>query len=103
MVRLIVYLFTFRNKYHLGWFLATTFVVSMSAVLMMAPGKTTTTQVFMGLIYFTMAPIHLWATIEAAIVTLWKKEPNEQFSKDCVWYNGLLCAIYVVLIIQLLS
>ncbi len=43
------------------------------------------------------AACHLFVIIEAITVVLVLKQPSHVFSTDCVWFNGLMAGIYVVL------
>lgn len=97
-----MYLFTFRSKFHLGWFLATATTALASATFPQVQHPNLPNLASMLTVCGFMLITHVRATIAAAIVTLWKREPSEMYSKDCIWYNALLAIMYTIFIIQLI-
>ena len=88
----------FRSKYHFRHFIVSVVAlgISLVAFFVLGGGEEYFTLVFIysvfGLFFFSL---FLQATIE----TEWGDKNGEVWSKDCIWFNALMTAIYILGII----
>lgn len=75
----------FRNANHETWFYFSMiiFIGCVSALFLFKASEQ----------FFCMASCHL-GTSARAVYEVRKKKESEVYSTDCIWFNGLLCAIY---------
>ena len=92
----------FRSKYHFRHFIVSVVAlgISLVAFFVLGGGEEYFTLVFIysvfGLFFFSL---FLQATIE----TEWGDKNGEVWSKDCIWFNGLMAFIFFLEIVGALA
>ena len=89
MRELIQTLIHFRNTDHEFWFYGSMIVLVICVVIYF---------IFKSRFQFlNIANGHLVIFAIATIKMIFLKQESEVFSVDCVWFNGLMCTIYLTL------
>jgi hypothetical protein len=88
----IGYLFNFRNRSHRVWFF-----FSIALLLLIVCANILYPDSMGKVLTIVGAVLHGWITFVAFLIWVLKAQ-NESFSRDCIWFNGILWVIYVTLL-----
>ena len=89
MRELIQGLIHFRNANHEFWFYGSMTILIIAITIYSIFGFKEQ--------FFSIAIGHFGMSVIAMVLVVVLKETSEVYSIDCVWFNGLMCAIYVTL------
>src|SRR3989344_7554293 len=88
----------FRSKYHFRHFIVSMVALGISLVAFFTLGDG---EEYFPLVfgYFVFALLFFSLFLQATIETEWGDKNGEVWSKDCIWFNALMTAIYILGII----
>ena len=92
MIERLVKMGYFRNANHATWFVLSLWILVLTLAYFVYPNHRV-------VVLFPIG-IYLTAMIQAIVNTYVTKTKSETLSKDCIWFNGLLLIVYLVVFLK---
>ena len=88
---------TFRSAQHLGWFIKTLVVFTVTVGWFFVNSIFIRKSITPSLSWLLMVLVHIVASLVSVVATRFGTVNGSEYSVDCIWFNALVALVYLIL------